>query len=198
MVDEVVGAVQDIAKTAVVLLQLDLVLHLVLAHKVRHIAHTGTAEGINTLVIVTHRKHCTAILCQRPCKLFDPCVLQFVGVLELVNQNVAKAPAVMFTDRIVIAQKFIRTQHQLAKINHALALALGFVEFIQLYFFTGVWVAHINIFSSKTVFFAPSNKPHSLLGWETFFVNLKLFAQSLDSTELVLGIQDLKGLRQIG
>ena len=148
MVNQVVGTVQNIAKAAVVLLQLDLVLHLVLAHKVRHIAHTGTAEGINTLVIVTHRKHCTAILCQRPCKLFDPCVLQFVGVLELINQDVAKAAAVMFTDRVVITQKFIGAQHQLAKINHALALALGFVEFIQLYFFTGVWVAYIHVFGA--------------------------------------------------
>ena len=148
MVNQVVGTVQNIAKTAVVLLQLDLVLHLVLTHKVRHIAHTGTAEGINTLVIITHRKHCATVLRNRPCKLFDPCVLQFVGVLELVDQDVAKAAAVMFTDGVVITQKFIRTQHQLAKINHALALALGFVEFIQLYFFTGVWVAHIHIFGA--------------------------------------------------
>jgi hypothetical protein len=79
--------------------------------------------------------------------LFDPCVLQFVGVLELVNQDVTKAPAVMFTDGVVIAQKFIRAQHQLAKINHALALALGFVEFIQLYFFTG---NHLALYQGKT------------------------------------------------
>ena len=148
MVNQVVGAVQNIAKAAVVLLQLDLVLHLVLAHKVRHIAHTGTAEGINTLVIVTHRKHCTAVLLHGACELLDPCVLQFVGVLELVNQDVAKAATVVFTDRFVITQKFIGAQHQLPKINHALALALGFVEFIQLDFFTRVWVAHINVFGS--------------------------------------------------
>ena len=198
MVDEVVGAVQDIAKTAVVLLQLDLVLHLVLAHKVRHIANTRTAERINALVVIADSKYGTAVLRYGTCELLDPCVLQFVGVLEFVNQDMTEASAVMFTDRIVIAQEFIRAQHQFAKIHHTLALALGFIEFIQLYFFTGVGVTYIHIFWAQTVFFAPSNEPHGLFGGETLFVYLKLFAQSFDSTELVLGIQNLKGLRQIG
>ena len=173
-------------------------LHLVLAHKVRHIANTRTAEGINALVVIADSKYGTAVLRHGTCELLDPCVLQFVGILEFVNQDMTEASAVMFTDRIVIAQEFIRAQHQFTKIHHTLALTLGFVEFIQLHFFTRVGVSHIDIFWAQTVFFAPSNKPHGLLGWETFFIHLILLAQTFDSTELVLGIQDLKGLRQIG
>ena len=151
-------------------------LHLVLTHKVRHIANTGATEGINALVIVAYCKHCATVLRHGACKLFDPCVLQFVGILELVNQNVTEAATVVLSDGIVIAQEFVRAQHQFTKIHHALALALGFVEFIQLYFFTGIGVTHIYIFGSKSVLFAPSNKPHGLLRWKTFFVHLKLFA----------------------
>ena len=105
-------------------------LHLVLAHKVRHIANTRATEGINTLVVIADSKYGPTVLRHGTCELLDPCVLQFVGVLKLVNQYMAKAPAVMFTDRIVIAQEFIRAQHQFAKIHHALALALGFIEFV--------------------------------------------------------------------
>ena len=104
MVDEVVGAIQDVAKTAVVLLKLDLVLHLVLAHKVRHIANTRTAKSINALVVIADSKYGTAVLRYGTCELLDPCVLQFVGVLEFVNQDMAKAATVVFTDWIVIAQ----------------------------------------------------------------------------------------------
>ena len=51
------------AVAAVVLLQLDLVLHLEFTHKIRHIAHACAAKRVNTLVIVADRQHravCTA------------------------------------------------------------------------------------------------------------------------------------------
>ena len=123
-------------------------LHLVFTHKVRHIAYPRATEGINALVVVPHSKHCATVLCNRARELFDPCVLQFIGVLKLINQDMAKASAVMFTDRIVIAQEFVGTQHELTKIHHSFTLALGFIEFVQLYFFTRVWVAHIDIFGA--------------------------------------------------
>jgi hypothetical protein len=62
----------------------------------------------------------------------DPGVLQLVGVLELVDQDVAEAPLVVLADRIVVAQQLVAAQHQLAEVHHAFALALVFVELVDL------------------------------------------------------------------
>ena len=193
-----VGAVQNIAEAAVVLLELDLVLHRILAHKVSHIAHARATKSVNALVVVAHGKNSTTALMQGPGQLLDPCVLQFVGVLKLVDQNVFEATTVMFTHRVVVAQQLIRAQHELTKVHHAFALALGFVQLIQLYFFARLGVAHHHISGAQTVFFATGNEPHGLLWRKTLFIHLKLFAQTFDGTQLILGVQNLKGLRQVG
>ena len=57
VLDQLVGCVQNMAVAAVVLLQLDLVLHLELAHKVGHVADACAAKRVNALVIVTYRQH---------------------------------------------------------------------------------------------------------------------------------------------
>jgi hypothetical protein len=43
--DQRVGRIQDVAVAAVVLLQLDLVLHVELAHEVGHVAHARAAKA---------------------------------------------------------------------------------------------------------------------------------------------------------
>ena len=98
--DQLVGCVQNVAVAAVVLFQLNLMLHRELMYKVGHIAHARTAKRVNALVIVTDCQHSAV----RAAKQFDPSVLQFVGVLKLVNQNMFEALAVMFAQRIVVAQ----------------------------------------------------------------------------------------------
>ena len=107
--DERVGRIEDIAVAAVVLLQLDLVPHVELAHKVGHIADPRTAKGINALVVVTHGQNGPAVgrvaaLHAFACQHLDPGVLQFVGVLKLVDQNVPEAPLVVLANRRVVAQ----------------------------------------------------------------------------------------------
>jgi hypothetical protein len=62
----------------------------------------------------------------------DPRVLQLVGVLELVDQDVAEAPLVVLAHRVVVAQQLVAAQHQLAEIDHAFALALLFVQLVDL------------------------------------------------------------------
>ena len=83
--NQCVGRIQNIAVTAVVLLQFDLMLHTKLTHKIGHVAHACAAEGINTLVVIAHRQHRAAQLCGQARNHFDPGILQFIGVLKLVN-----------------------------------------------------------------------------------------------------------------
>ena len=128
----------------------------------------------------------------------DPGVLQLVGVLKLVNQDVAKTALVVLTNRVVVAQHLKAAQHQLAKIDHAFALALLFIELVNLHLLAGFVVAHVDHVGALAVFLAAANEPLHLLGWKTLFVKFELFVQALDGRQLVLRVQNLETLRQVG
>ena len=196
--DELVGRVQDVAAAAVVLLELDLVLHPKLAHEVGHVAHARAAKGVDALVVVAHGKQgvgAVAVLRQRAEHL-EPGVLQLVGVLELVDQDVAKATLVVLAHRGVVAQDFIAAQHQLTKVHHAFALALRFVQGVELDLFSRLFVARHHVGRAQAIFFAAADEVLHLLGRVTVGVDVVLLAQALDRRELVLSVENLKGLRQ--
>jgi hypothetical protein len=126
--DQRIGRIQDVAVAAVVLLQLDLVRHGKFAHEVGHVAHPRAAEGVDALVVVAHGHDGAAALARQAGDHLDPRVLQPVGVLELVDQDVAETALVVLAHRVVVAQQLVAAQHQLAEIHHAFALALVFVQ----------------------------------------------------------------------
>ena len=191
-----VGAVQDVAVAAVVALQLDLVRHGKFAQKVLHIAHACAAKGVDALVIIPHGQHAAgaddAPAFHFPGQQFEPLVLQLVGVLELIDQQVAKALLVVLAQSRVVAQQLVRAQQQFGKINHALALALVFVKLVQLDLFARIWVVRGHIFGAQAVFFATGKKPAQLLGRVALGIHVEGLAQPLDGRELVLHIQNLK------
>ena len=51
-----------------------------------------------------------------PCQKFEPIVLQFIGVLEFVHQDVVETVLVVSTQDLVTLQHFITTQHEFGKI----------------------------------------------------------------------------------
>ena len=124
--------------------------------------------------------------------------LQFVGVLKLVHQDVLKAPLVVHADGVVVAQQLVTAQHQLAKIDHAFALALLFVELVELDLLARVHVVcgHRHVAGAHALFLAARNEILQLLGWKAFVVHVVLLAQALDGRQLVLRVQNLKRLRQ--
>ena len=152
--DEFVGRIQNVAVAAVVLLQLDLVFHAKLAHEVSHIAHPSATKSVNALVIVPHSQHAAGGVetgfFQRGAmrasarQHLDPGILQFVGVLKFVNQDVPEAALVMLTDGVVVAQQLVGTQHQLTEIDHAFTLALLFVQLVDFYLLAGFIITHLN------------------------------------------------------
>ena len=103
----------------------------------------------------------------------------------------------MFANRVVVAQQFIGAQHELAKIDNAFALTLVFVELVDLHLFAGVRVLRCHPIGAQAIFLATRNEPLSLLGREPLVVNAELFVQPLDGRQLVLGVQNLEGLRQV-
>ena len=192
--DQGIGAVQNVAVAAVILFQLDLVAHAKFAHKVGHVAHPCAAKCVNALVVVAHSKHSAGGRTQ----LFDPGVLQAVGVLKFVNQHMAKAALVVLAQGVVVAQQLKAAQHQLTEIDHAFALALVFIELVYLHFLACIGVARLHVGRAQTVFFAGRDEPLGLLGWKALVIHRKLLVQPLDGRELVLGVQDLKRLGQVG
>src|SRR5438128_1226469 len=54
----------------------------------------------------------------------EPAVLQPVGVLELVDQDVLEALRIVLAQDFIPLQELVAAQQQLGKVDHALALAL--------------------------------------------------------------------------
>ena len=193
MADQLIGGVQNGAATAVVLLELDLVLHPVFAQKIRHVADPCATKRIDALVIIAHREHRTL----GPTQLLEPSVLQPVGVLKLIDQQMTKTQLVVLAQRLLVAQQFVRAQQQFPKIHHPFACALRLVEFVDLDFFAGVRIGGVDVFGPKCIFLATVDEPLGLLGWKALVIDVELFVQALDRRELILDVQDLKGLRQL-
>ena len=100
VLDDGVGGVEDVAVRAVVLFEPDDVGDLELALEVAHVADFGTAEGVDRLVVVADREHRRAFAGQQ----LQPAVLEHVGILELIDQNLAKALLIVAAQRLVARQ----------------------------------------------------------------------------------------------
>jgi len=57
---------------------------------------------------------------------------------------------------------------------------------------------HHHVLGAQAFFLAAADEPGHLLGRKALVVDLVLLAQPLDGTELILRVQNLKGLRQAG
>src|SRR5688572_14620397 len=95
--NERVRGVEDVAVRAVILLEANHVLHLELPLEVAHVTDVRAAEGIDGLVVVAHAEISGVLRAEK----LQPPILQAVGVLELVDQDVAEAA------RIVLAQDLV-------------------------------------------------------------------------------------------
>ena len=174
-----------------------------LPHKVRHVTHACAAKSVDALVVVAHRHHRATGQRRRssntvfagstlPGQHFDPGVLQFVGILKLIDQNMPKAPLVMLAHSCIVPEQLITAQHEFTKIDHALALALLFIKRINLNFFAHVLVANRYVLCTLAFFFTTCDEVHQLLGRKTLVVNVELLAQTLDAGQLVLCVQNLE------
>jgi hypothetical protein len=109
---------------AIVLFQANHVRQFEFALQVAHVADLGAAESVDRLVVVAHREEAGAAAFRRDAaatgQQLQPGVLQAVGVLELVDQNVPEARLIVLAQRLVALQQFVRTQQQFGKVDHAL------------------------------------------------------------------------------
>ena len=111
MPDQRIGGVEDIAERAVILFEPDDVLDAELALELAHVADLGATEGVNALIVVADREQAGARLRRVDSgQQAQPAVLQDVGVLKFIDQDMAKARLVMPAQRLVTQQEFITAQ----------------------------------------------------------------------------------------
>src|SRR6185437_11770064 len=120
VLDQRVGRVEDAAVRPVVLLELDQLHRCAgngeVALEVLHVGDVRAAKGVDRLVVVPYGEN----RCLRRGQQLQPLVLQHVGILELVDQNVRKAAAVMLAQPLVPRQQLVGAQQQLGKIDDAI------------------------------------------------------------------------------
>ena len=106
MRNQLVGRIQDMAVRAIILLELDQVLHIEFTLERGHVTDVRAAERINALVVIADGEHGALVTGHQ----FQPFVLQVIRILELVDEDMAEAALVMLAQRLVTAHQFIRAQ----------------------------------------------------------------------------------------
>src|SRR5690606_28077349 len=123
MRNERIGGIENVPIRAIVLFEPNDVALRIVAFEVGHIADVGAPKRIDGLVVVAYGKdRSTATR-----KQANPFVLQRVGVLEFVDENMPEAPLVVFAYGPVALQKLVGPQQQLGKVDNTLAFALGLI-----------------------------------------------------------------------
>ena len=82
--DQCIGRAQNMAVGTVILLQFNHVALREFLLKQTHIFHARAAKRIDGLIVIAHRHHGGIFSGQQ----FEPCVLQSIGILKLIDQNV--------------------------------------------------------------------------------------------------------------
>ena len=179
---------------AVVLLQPDQLRTGIVALEGGHVAHVGATEGVDGLVVVAHREQRGPTAGQQR----QPAVLQVVGVLELVDEDVPEALLVVLAQRLVALQQLIGTQQQLGKVHHALALALLVVGAVQLGQPAAVGVMARHVGGAQAGLLAAVDEVLDRLGLELLVIDVEPAQQPLDGAQLVGAVHDLEAGRQAG
>ena len=194
MPNQRIGSVENVAVGAVVLLKLDHPLDMEIALQVLHVGRGGTAPAVDRLIIVTDRKYRVVF----PCQQLQPAILQAVGVLEFVDQDVAKASGIVVTQRVVARQQLVGPQQQLGEVDDALALAAAVVFCINLDHAPRNVIVRLDLVGALALFFLGGDEPLHLARRITLFVDVHALHQPLHQRQLVLGVEDLEQLRQTG
>ena len=128
----------------------------------------------------------------------QPAVLQPVRVLELVDEDVPEAVAVMLAQRLVARQELVGAQQELREIDHAFALALLVVRGVDLDHAPRHFVVGLDVLRAPPFLLVRRDEPGRLPRRIALLVEVHAFHEALDDRELVLRVEDLKKMRQPG
>ena len=122
--------------------------------------------------------------------------MQFVGVLELVDQNVVEAVLVVPAQDFVALQHFVAAEHEFGKIDHAFAVADLVVFGVALNHTARVRIGRTQDGSAQAGFFLRVDKALQRTRCDDFFGDVEAFEQAFNQGKLVAAVENLKGRRQ--
>ncbi|CCK04814.1 conserved hypothetical protein [Cronobacter sakazakii 701] len=160
-----------------------------------NILHLRAAPAVNRLVIVTHDHHFAGVARQQA----DPGVLNAVGVLELIHQNIGEALAVVIEDMRFVEPQLMGAQQQLGEIHQPRAVAGFLIRLIHLLpgLLYRVAVA-LNMVRTQAVIFFAVDVPHRLARRPLLLVEVHRLDETLEQAQLIFAVEDLEILRQVG
>ena len=154
-----------------------------------------TTPSIDRLIVVADNKWYATISCENP----EPCVLNRIGILKLINQQMLKAAPVVRQKLGVVAPQFVCTQQQLRKVDQSAALANFFIGFVERDHLPAVRITLIvEMLWPQALVFLSVNEILNFARHPAAVINLEVLEQPFDQAQLVVRVNDLEILRQAG
>ena len=153
------------------------------------------APAVDRLVVVADDER----QADRPGERLEPCVLDRVRVLEFVDENVAEPGAVVFDEARRLAPQLVAAQQKLREIDDPVAPAGFLVGLVQADHLSAGRIALVlEMLRTQSLVLLSVDEPGDLLRHPARLVELERSDDLADEPLLVLGIEDLEGLRQPG
>ncbi len=193
MGDQRIRGVEDSRGGSVILLQTDGFHLLKITQEMLNVLNLRAAPTINGLIIIADDHHPGAVAGQQP----DPGILNAVGILKFVHQDVGEPITVMLQDMGFIQPQLMGAQQQLSKIHQPGSVAGFLISLInaQPGLLDRVAIAVDMVWPQPLVFLAV-DVPHRLTRRPLFLVQIQCFDQPLKQPQLIFAVQNLEILRQ--
>jgi hypothetical protein len=184
---------QDGSRRTVILLELVQSRRRVVATKLIQILDTRAAPTINGLIVVADgERHAL-----RSCEQRQPLVLNRIGILKLVYQDMPKPSLVVLQQTGVIAPELVGTEQQLGKIDHPGTTArflVGLIDGDQLA--AGRVSIVLDLLGAKAFVLLGVDEPQYFARHPARLIEVHGLQHLAQQASLVLGIQNLKTLRK--
>ena len=193
--DDGVGGVEDVAGRPVVLFQAHQTGTGEVTLETLEMLHPRPAPAEDGLIVVTHheRRAC------RPGQEFHPPVLNRVGVLEFIHQNVLEPPLVLFPQFRPLLDQFQRAQQQFAEVHHRGCAAYLLVTCIEVDELPALCTALVvDAAGAQSLVLLAVDEPLYLPRRRLVLIEAETLQQTADDAQLILRIDDLKTFRQPG
>lgn len=111
-------AAADVAVRTIILLQPDDVLDPELPLEIAHVADFRTPKAVDGLIVVADTKQACPLRLAIRRQQLQPLVLEAVGILKLIDQDMTEAILIVTSYRFVTLQQLIGTQQQFCEVDN--------------------------------------------------------------------------------
>ena len=193
--DERVSGGEDGARRAVVLLQPEHRDIRKVPGELVEMPRPRAAPTVDGLVVVAHRAHQPLGAREQS----EPGVLDGVGILELVDEKVREAPAVVREDVVAVAQQLVGAQEQLGKIDDSVApahLFVGPVDRDETFHFPVA--APLDVTRAQALVLARVDEALDASRRPALLVEVEIAQHAANAAQLIFAVEDLKARGQAG